>query len=105
MRATAILTFAAAVALSVPALAQEAGSPGAVGTGNGLTGSNPGTDVQRHWNGYDSGYGTRVYPPGPGPYGYDYDRDYPAEDGVIHEGRAAAPDVMRRDRYDEDVDR
>src|SRR5947209_12613325 len=98
MRTMPIMTLAAATALSVPAFAQDAGSPGAVGTGRGLTGGNYGTDAQPRWDGYgyepyDSGYGeygTRAYPGYHDyQYGYENEPDYPAVKGGICEGRRA----------------
>ncbi len=40
MRSIFALAMAAGLTLAAPAFAQDAGSPGAVGTGGGLTGSN-----------------------------------------------------------------
>jgi len=51
MRAIYALALTAAMAVGTPAFAQQAGAPGAAGTGNGLTGSNPpgssGTDKMK----------------------------------------------------------
>ena len=41
MRPIFAFAMAAGLAFSLPAFAQDAGSPGAVGTGGSLTGSNP----------------------------------------------------------------
>jgi hypothetical protein len=43
MKSLVVLAFAGVLAYSVPALAQDAGQPGATGTGGSLTGSNTGT--------------------------------------------------------------
>lgn len=43
MKTVYALAAAGLLALSVPAVAQNAGAPGASGAGNGLTGSNTGT--------------------------------------------------------------
>jgi len=43
MKSLVVLAFAGLLAFSVPAFAQNAGEPGATGTGGSLTGSNPGT--------------------------------------------------------------
>ena len=69
------LAATAAFALATPALAQNAGQPGAVGVGGSLIGSNPGSG-QRLEEGVN---------PGPG-YGY------PDGPRYLNEGRASAPD-------------
>ena len=43
MKSLVVLAFAGLLACAVPAFAQDAGQPGATGTGGSLTGSNPGT--------------------------------------------------------------
>lgn len=95
---TAIL-FAALLTVSAPALAQEAGDPGATGVGGSLTGSNPGSGY------YRNDYYRRDYAPGPyvveGPGSYDGPGVYvgpgpfygpgPYYGPRPFEGRAAAP--------------
>jgi hypothetical protein len=76
------LALAALLALAAPAVAQEAGAPGATGVGGSLTGSNPGTGFGSDY------YGPRPYA-GPGPY-VEYGPGPYDEPGMI-EGRAAAP--------------
>ena len=72
----------AGLAFALPAAAQVEGTPGAIGTGNGMSGSNPGTDYRNgayrgdDFNSDAGGY--RRYPDGEGRY--------------LNEGRAAAPD-------------
>jgi hypothetical protein len=58
MRIVFAIAVAAATAISVPAFAQTAGAPGAVGTGRGLTGSNtPGGGVSANGSyGRELGY-------------------------------------------------
>ncbi len=76
MKTLLVLAGASLLALSAPALAQNAGAPGATGVGGSMTGSNTGSGS---YNGPAPDY---AYPDGPG-YGQ---RAYPTE------GRAAAPD-------------
>jgi len=71
------------LALSAPAFAQNAGAPGATGTGGSLTGSNTGT-------GFGPSYGGNWDQNGPGPNG-GYNNGY--NGGYMNEGRAAAPDM------------
>jgi len=82
MKTTLALAASALLVLSASAFAQSAGTPGAIGTGNGMSGSNPGTDYRNgayrgdDFNSDAGGY--RRYPDGEGRY--------------LNEGRAAAPD-------------
>ena len=71
MKSAIALAAAGLIALSVPALAQNAGAPGATGTGTGLSGSNTGTS--------------------PAPAN-NMDRTTGAGGGM-NEGRAASPDM------------
>ena len=84
MRSILALAAVAGIAFSAPALAQEAGAPGAVGVEGSLTGSNPpGSSVNPRWTyngpGYDQenpGFAAPFFFRGPG----------------LIEGRAAAED-------------
>jgi hypothetical protein len=102
MRPTLALAVTAMLAISAPALAQEAGAPGAVGTGGGMTGSNNGTGFGPngpYYGPYDNApgvvygppvldpYGPGIYAPEAPAYGYDYGYGRP-----LMEGRAAAPE-------------
>jgi hypothetical protein len=107
MKLAAILT-AGLLTASIPAFAQEAGSPGATGTQGPLTGSNTNSGYARDY--YNGPYGNGgYYGPGTawgygnGPDVYNYEdpgaipprTPYENPPGMI-EGRAAAPD------YDDD---
>ena len=86
MKTILALTGAALLALSVPALAQNAGAPGAIGTGGSLTGSNPGTGY-----GANGPLGDRINP-GPGPTEAYPNSPGNGGRGYLDEGRASAPD-------------
>jgi hypothetical protein len=99
-----VLTLAAIglLAASAPALAQEAGAPGASGVGPGMTGSNPPVGGMRPAWTYQ--YGPYAQGPvyydeysvgGPAPYGYDYGYygPRPYTSGGLVEGRSAAEDA------------
>ena len=102
MKTILALAATSLIALSAPVFAQNAGAPGATGTGGSLTGSNPGTGFGYGQNYGDSinpgpGPGYSEYPNRPGNGGFGYNSGYGDEGGVyMNEGRAAAPD------YDED---
>lgn len=108
------LALAALLAVSAPALAQEAGAPGATGVAGSLTGSNPGTGFYPNGPGPNGGY----YGPGPyveyGPGLRVYDDSGPYYGPGLLERRAAAPDVdgddpfprmAPGDRYGRDLER
>jgi len=71
MKTVYALAAAGLLAFSIPALAQNAGAPGATGTGKGLSGSNTGTSTDSNTVGGASGM---------------------SNDG-LNEGRAAAPNM------------
>jgi len=74
MKSAIALAAAGLIALSMPAFAQNAGSPGATGTGTGLSGSNPGTS--------------------PGASNTDANRmGTSGANGGMNEGRATSPDM------------
>jgi hypothetical protein len=81
----ALLAIAASsmLLLSVPALAQNAGAPGATGTGGSLTGSNTGTSGPNM-----PGYRDQR----DGYYDNGYNNGYNNGGRYMNEGRAAAPD-------------
>ena len=74
MKSLLALTAAGLLALSAPAFAQSAGSPGATGATNGLTGSDTGT--------------------GPATMNNDSNKMGGGAAGTMNEGRATAPDQM-----------
>jgi hypothetical protein len=76
-------------ALSAPALAQEAGAPGAAGVSGSMSGSNPGTSYPGY---YSDGPMYDRYDRGPGPSAEYPDGPRYRDDGYMNEGRAAAPD-------------